>query len=77
MIMAVVSLRLNEVEERTFRDYAKLTGKTLSELFKESLTQEIEDKLDYQVGLEALEEFHLDPTTYDIDEVIEELEHDL
>lgn len=55
--MAMVSLRLNSAEEELFRSYATHTGKTLSELFKTALAQQIEDQLDYETGIQALKRF--------------------
>ncbi|WP_276861621.1 type II toxin-antitoxin system RelB family antitoxin [Anaerococcus tetradius] len=75
--MSVVSLRLNEEENKLFRTYSKHTGKSLSELFKTALTQQIEDELDYSSGIKALEEFNKNPKTYSIDDLISEIENDL
>lgn len=75
--MAMVSLRLNSAEEELFRSYATHTGKTLSELFKTALAQQIEDQLDYETGIQALKHFEENPITYSIDDLIEELENDL
>ncbi|HHJ7720291.1 TPA: type II toxin-antitoxin system RelB family antitoxin [Streptococcus pyogenes] len=75
--MAMVSLRLNSTEEELFRSYATHTGKTLSELFKTALAQQIEDQLDYETGIQALKRFEENPITYSIDDLIEELENDL
>lgn len=44
--MGMVSLRLNTKEE-LFRSYARYTGKSLSELFKTALAEQIEDRFDY------------------------------
>ena len=73
----MVSLRLNSAEEELFRSYATHTGKTLSELFKTALAQQIEDQLDYETGIQALKRFEENPITYSIDDLIEELENDL
>ena len=59
-IMAVVSLRLNQEEESFFKNYADFTGKSLSSLFKEALAQEIEDELDYKLGVEGVRAFEAD-----------------
>lgn len=75
--MSVVSLRLNEEENRLFRTYAKHTGKNLSELFKSALAEQIEDELDYETGIKALENFGENPKTYSVDDLISELENDL
>ena len=75
--MAMVSLRLNEAEEELFRSYAVHTGKSLSELFKTALKEQIEDQLDYEKGMQALERFEKNPVSHSIDDVISELENGL
>ncbi|HEM3204023.1 TPA: translation repressor RelB [Streptococcus suis 8830] len=73
--MATISLRLNNQEDQLFRNYANLTGKTLSELLKTALIEQIEDQFDYELGAKALEEFENDPNpvTYSIEEAAAEL----
>lgn len=75
--MSVVSLRLNEEENKLFRTYSKHTGKSLSELFKSALVEQIENELDYETGLKALKDFNKNPITHSIDDLIMELENDL
>lgn len=75
--MSVVSLRLNEEENNLFRTYSKHTGKSLSELFKSALANQIEDELDYETGIKALKNYEKNPVTYSIDDLILELENDL
>ena len=75
--MSVVSLRLNDEENKLFRTYSKHTGKSLSELFKSALVEQIENELDYETGLKALKDFNKDPITHSIDDLIMELENDL
>ena len=76
--MTTISLRLNkEEEEKLFKNYSFHTGKTLSELFKTSLKEQIEDQLDYEIGIKALERFEKKPVTHSIDDIIMELENDL
>lgn len=54
-IMGVTTIRLNEQEEKMFQSYAELTGLPLSTLMKQALTEKIEDFLDLQAGIEALQ----------------------
>lgn len=75
--MGIVSLRLNAAEEELFKSYAIHTGKTLSELFKTALAEQIEDQLDYEAGIKALHKFQANPVTHSIDDVIKELENGL
>lgn len=76
-VMGIVSLRLNETEEEIFRSYAIHTGKSLSELFKSALIEQIEDQLDYEIGIKALKKFQENPVTHSIDDVLAELEDGL
>ena len=71
--MATVSLRLNEQEELFFRNYAKMTGKTLSELFKTALAEQIEDQTDLNIYREAMKEYQADTETLSLAEMYEEL----
>lgn len=75
--MTVVSLRLNKEENDLFRTYSKHTGKSLSELFKTALSEQIEDELDYETGIKALKDFEKNPVTHSIDDIIAELENDI
>lgn len=75
--MGMVSLRLNNAEEELFRSYAIHTGKSLSELFKEALAEQIENQLDYEIGIKALNKFESNPITHSIDDLIKELEDEL
>ena len=75
--MGMVSLRLNNAEEELFRSYAVHTGKTLSELFKTALAEQIEDQLDYEVGIQALNRYNENPVKHSIDDIVKELENDL
>lgn len=69
--MAMVSLRLNKEEEEYFKAYSKLTGKGLSELFKNALAEQIEDEFDINIANEALEEYRKDPVTISHEELKE------
>ncbi|MBP2623017.1 type II toxin-antitoxin system RelB family antitoxin [Streptococcus oricebi] len=71
--MATISLRLNQQEEEFFRGYAGLTGKTLSELFKTALAEQIENELDLKLYHEALAEHEADPQTVSFDDFKKEL----
>lgn len=62
-IVAIVTLRLNEKEEALFRNYANLTGKRLSELFKNTLAERIEDEFDLDVYYDAFAEYQADSET--------------
>ena len=61
--MGVVSIRLNEQKEIFFKSYAKLTGRPLSELFKQALAEDIEDALDLNIYRQAVADYEEDPAT--------------
>lgn len=71
--MAIVSVRLNEVEEHIFNEYAKFHGKSLSSLFKESLTEKMEDELDAKLLAEAKEYNKKHSETYSHEQIKQEL----
>lgn len=75
--MSIFSLRLSDTEEKLFKSYAAFTGQTLSDLFKTALKEKIEDKIDYEIGLKALENFEKNPITHSIEDVIKEIENEL
>lgn len=68
-----VSLRLSEKDAALFRSYADLHGLTLSELFRQTLLERIEDEHDLKLYAEAEAAYEADPTTYTFDEVKKEL----
>lgn len=73
--MTFVNINLNEKEEILFRTYSMTTGKSLSELFKSALLDQIEDELAYETSIKALEDFEKNPVSYSIDDLISELEN--
>ena len=75
--MATISIRLNDKEQDLFKTYATFTGKTLSELFKTALTEQIENEFDYKKGAEALEEYEKNPIKYSVAEVLKELNNEI
>lgn len=72
--MSVLTVRLNEVEAEMFNSYSELTGIPMSTLFKEALREKIEDHLDLQAGLKALE--NLSGETTSLSQMIEEFDNE-
>ena len=75
--MSLLYINLNEKEDKLFRTYSVKTGKSLSELFKTALLDQIEDELDYETGINAIKDFEKNPICYSIDCLILELENDI
>ena len=67
--MSMVSLRLDQEDRELFKSYAALHNMSLSELFRSSVLERIEDEYDLKLYEEAMEEYRRDPVTYSHEEV--------
>ena len=67
--MAVVSVRTNEEETKLFKSYCALYGISISEAYKHSLLEKIEDELDAAEMAEEVEKFNKNPKTHSLDEL--------
>lgn len=68
-----VSLRLNENDSELIKAYAEMNGISVSELFRQTVLERIEDELDLKAYEKAMEEYKADPVTYPLEDVIKEL----
>ncbi len=68
-----VSLRLSEQDSALFRSYAEMHGMTLSDLFRQTLLERIEDEYDLKAYEEALAAYKANPATMTLEEVEREL----
>ena len=64
-----VSVRLNEKDEKLFKKYAEMHGMSLSDLFRSSVMERIEDEFDLKCYEEAMAEYEKDPVTYTYEEI--------
>lgn len=71
--MPTMSLRYSEKDDRLFRDYAKLKGVSINEMFKQAMFEKIESEVDLEMYDIALKEFEENPVVYSHDEVKAEL----
>lgn len=68
--MSTVTVRLNEEEQKTFNEYAKLYDMPLSTLFKKTLEERIENEIDIKLIEEYETKVKADTVeTYDYEEV--------
>lgn len=67
------SIRLNDEETNLVKKYAELKRISVSELFRQSVMEKIEDELDLRIYEEAIAEYRKNPTTYSLAEVEKEL----
>lgn len=58
--MTTITVRLNDQEEKFFKNYAQLTGQSLSSLFKKTLEMAIEDEYDLKIYHQAMKEYQED-----------------
>jgi predicted DNA-binding protein len=63
-----ISIRVNEEESEIIRNYAKLNGKTVSEVMREAILEKIEDEFDIFLYDKALKEHKQNPKTYTLKE---------
>jgi len=71
--MPTMSLRYSKEDDKLFRDYAKLKGLSINEMFKQAMFEKIESEVDLAMYEKALEEFEENPVVYSHDEVKAEL----
>ena len=71
-----ISLRLNDEDTILVQKYAEIYGLTVSELFRDSVLQRIEDDLDLKAYDEAIKKYKENPITYSLDDVEKMLESD-
>jgi len=74
--MSIISLRMNEQEEKVIKDYAKLNNMTVSELFRSSVFEKIEADIDLKLYNEAMEEHQNSPNDISFNEMMKELDQD-
>lgn len=74
--MSIISLRMNEQEEKVIKNYAKLNNMTVSELFRSSVFEKIEADIDLKLYNEAMEEHQNSPNDISFNEMMKELDQD-
>jgi len=72
--MKNISIKLNEYEYRTLKDFAKKNRKSMSRILKDAFFEKLEDEYDIKLFDNAYAEYKRNPKTYTIDEVFKELD---
>lgn len=72
--MSSISLRINKEEERLIRAYAEANKISVSELFRTSVLEKIEDNIDLDLYHQAMKEHQNNPNDISFDEMINELD---
>lgn len=68
-----ISIRLDERDEKLFRNYAESNNMSISELVRNAVLEKIEDEYDLALYYEALAEYEKNPVSYSLDEVRQRL----
>lgn len=68
----IISLRLSEQDAKLIKDYAKLNNISVSDLFRQTVIERIEDEIDLEAYNKAYEEYLKNPKTYTLEEVKKE-----
>lgn len=71
--MAVITLRVNEQEDKLIKEYADLNKVSVSSLFRDTILQKIEDEIDLQTYETAMKKHIENPQTISFDEMMKEL----
>lgn len=67
--LKTLSLRISEEDLELAKEFGKVKGKSVSKLLRESLLEKIEDYMDYEDAVNALEEYEQDEVAFDTDTV--------
>ena len=68
-----ISLRLSNEEAALMKNYAQMSGMTVSDLIRKCVLEHIEDEYDLQAFHAAMADHQADPATYTLEEVEKEL----
>lgn len=71
-----ISLRLSDEDTKLIRSYAKLKKKSVSEVLRSAIMEEIENEYDLKAYEQAMAEYKKNPVTYTHAEVVKMLELD-
>ena len=67
--LKTLSLRISETDLELAREFSKIKGKPVSELFRASLLEKVEEYMDYQDAVSAIKEYEQDEVAFDTDTV--------
>ncbi|MGN0455089.1 MAG: type II toxin-antitoxin system RelB family antitoxin [Ruminococcus sp.] len=68
-----ISLRLNDEDTKLIKKYAEINNISISDLFRQSVLERIEDEYDLECYNKAMAEYKNNPVTHTLDEVKKEL----
>ena len=71
--MTVISLRIDEKEDRLIKEYAKAKNISVSALIRNSVLEKIEDEIDLNLYTHAMNEHKRNPQSISFEDMLEEL----
>lgn len=76
IIVNVITLRINDDDNKLLRDYAKANNITISDLVRNSVLEKIEDDIDLKLYNQAMKDHKENPQDISFDEMMAELGFD-
>ena len=74
--MNVITLRINDDDNKLVRDYAKANNITISDLIRDSVLERIEDDIDLKLYNQAMKDYRENSQDISFDEMMTELGFD-
>lgn len=74
--MNLITLRINDRDNKLVRDYAKANNITISDLIRDSVLEKIEDDIDLKLYNQAMKDHKEDPQDINFSEMMTELGFD-
>ena len=74
--MNIITLRINDDDNKLVRDYAKANNITISDLIRDSVLEKIEDDIDLKLYNQAMKDNEENPQDISFDEMMAELGFD-
>ena len=71
--MTVISLEIDEKEDRLIKEYAKAKNISVSALIRNSVLEKIEDEIDLNLYTQAMNEHKRNPQSISFEDMLEEL----
>jgi len=69
-----VTIRLDNDDKEIISRYARTKGRSVSDIVREAILNQIEDEYDLKLYKQAIEEYRKNPVSYSLDEVATMLE---
>mgnify|MGYP001169679413 CR=1 FL=1 len=69
-----VTIRLDSDDKEIIAHYARTKGRSVSDIVREAILNQIEDEYDLKLYKQAIEEYRKNPVSYSLDEVATMLE---